>query len=474
MDTQTGAQPAPEIPSEPDAPAKQNTMKISIAEGSFAQVQQGVSDNYVVPYALALNASTFEVGILSSLSGLLSPLGQIWGSHLMASRSRRGVAVAGALFQAITWGAIISLAVFYENALLVPILPLLLIAAYALYIIIGAVSSPPWFSLMGDIVPPDMRGRYFAKRNIVLNIIGIAVVLGLSFLLQFITNSGLVFIGFTAIFLLAATSRFISSWLLMRHYYPPFKIEKTEYVTLGAFFKEIPRSNFGAFVILVAAVNFGQMIAGPFFNVYMLTALGFDYVTYIIFNLTQSIVAVIVYPVLGTFSDKFGNVRMLKIAAVILPILPWFWIFFTTPLALIFGPQLLSGLAWTAFNLAASNFIYDAIPSHKRGFYVAYYNFLIGVGILLGGLTGSFIMLVTPSDQWNNFHLVFLVSGIVRAVVVAAILPKIKEVRKLSVEKPVSQFHGSKITRDIFTLGLESLWKKHTRKKNYAGKPEDT
>ncbi len=450
---------------------KKKTMRLSITEGSFAVVAGGIGDNYIVPFALELNASATQVGIMSSLTGMMTPLGQLIGAHMMEKRSRKGIAVIAAFIQALTWVLVVALAGLLLGNIIVSLLPIILIIVYTSNVVSGAVSGPPWFSLMGDIVPDDQRGRYFAKRNVIMNAIAIIVILFLSFLLQVFKEDVLTLVGFVVIFLIAFGSRLTSSFLLSHHYYPRFALEKAEYVRLRDFLKDVPKSNFGHFVLLATLVNFGQMIGGPFFGVHMLQNLNFSYETYIIINLSQAMAAIILYPFLGKFSDKYGNVRLLRIGACIVPILPLFWIFFTDPLNLILFPQVIGGLGWTAFNLAASNFIYDSVSPHKRGFYVAYYNFLVGIGILGGGLVGSALITICP-DIMTSFKFVFLISGLVRIVVVAIFLPKIKEVRKITITKPVSKFISFRPARGLFvTLGLENLWKKHghNNKKNGNG-----
>ena len=89
--------------------------------------------------------------------------------------------------------------------------------------------------------------------------------------------------------------------------------------------KEIPKSNFGRFTLFVSLLTLGQWIAGPFFSVYMLSDLGFDYSIFILVNISSSIIALFIFPVLGKLSDKFGNVSLLQIGAIIIPLLPILW-----------------------------------------------------------------------------------------------------------------------------------------------------
>lgn len=412
--------------------AKEKTMRLSIEEGCFAGVSINFGDNYIVPYALSLQATPIHIGVLTSLIGVVAPTSQIIGSRLMEKHTRKKLLVSGVFLQALMWPLILLLGILFANNIAVYSLPIFLIVFYLCYVIFGNIAGPSWFSLMGDVVPEDHRGRYFAKRNLICTAIALSITLLFSWFLDNFKAMGLIFTGFSILFVVAFISRSISAKLLAKHYYPPLVFDKSYYVSLWRFIKEIPKENFGHFTLYVALINFGQMIAGPFFSVYMLQDLGFNYSTFITVNLSASIIALMIFPLLGKFSDRFGNVRMLQIGSILIPILPLLWVFLDTPIEIIIGPQLLNGIGWTAFNLAASNFIYDSVPSQRRGLYFSYYNFLIGIGILCGGLTGSLLITVLPITFMNQFTFLFLISGIARFIVVILLLPKIKEVRKVS------------------------------------------
>ena len=327
----------------------------------------------------------------------------------------------------------------------------------------SGIMTPPWFSVMGDVVPEDYRGRYFAKRNLITTGIALFGTLIFSFALDWYRDQEQVMIGFILIFLIGFITRVISAFLFTKHYYPPFNFQPCGQISLPRFIHELPRENFGKFTIFVALVTFGQWIAGPFFSVYMLQELNFNYSIFIFVNLFASIVALFFFPLLGKLSDRFGNVQLLRIGAIIIPILPLLWIFVLTPFDIILGPQLLGGIGWTAFNLAASNFIYDNIPSERRGECLAMYNLLLGFGIVLGGLTGSLILTFVAITFMNKYHFLFLISGIVRIISVIIFLPKIKEVR-ITETKPIFNLKNTSIYRWIYDLTLREPRKKRRLK----------
>jgi MFS family permease len=131
------------------------------------------------------------------------------------------------------------------------------------------------------------------------------------------------------------------------------------------------------------------------------------------------------------------------------------------PLQIFFGIQIFSGIGWTAFNLAASNFIYDNIPSKKRGSYIAFYNSLIGLAIITGGLLGSTLISFVSINFMSSYHFIFLLSGILRITFVLIFLKKIKEVRVFT--KPIINIKDSTIYKWLYDISVRS---KTLKKKN--------
>ncbi len=437
-----------------DENLKKKTMRLSIAEGSVGIFSSMLSDNYIVPFALSIESSPFQIGILSSLGNLLSPVGQIIGSRRIEKHSRKSTLMGGVIGMGAIWPFFFLIALIYSLGLLHTILPWILIGSYLLYMVFSGFMNPSWFSVMGDVVPENFRGRYFAKRNLISNAIALSGTLGLSYLLDWFDFQGNIFIGFTLIFIFGFLTRGGSIYLFTKHYYPPYYVEDVDHIKFSQIIKELPKSNFGKFTLFVSMLTLGQWIAGPFFSVYMLSELHFDYSIFILINVFSSLVALFIFPILGKLSDKLGNVRLLQIGGIIIPLLPLFWIFFDTPLGILLVPQLLGGIGWTSFNLATSNFIYDNISGRKRGTYIAFYSFLLGIAILVGGMTGSVIITFIPITFMNRYHFLFLVSGIFRIIVVILMLPKIKEVRVTS--KPILNLKNTSVYKWLYDLTLRN------------------
>lgn len=324
-----------------DIKLRNKTMKVSITEGAFGVTSSLLGENYIIPFALSIGTTAFQVGILYSFGGLLYPIGQIIGSRQIKRNSRKKFLLEGIIGQAFIWPLFLLIAVLFMNNLLSNFLSWILIGFYLIYMINGDIMTPPWFSVMGDVVPENQRGRYFAKRNLITTGIALSGTFLFSFALDWYKDQEQVMIGYyILIYIIGLTTRLISAFLYTKHYYPPFEFYKADHISFIQFFCKIPRDNFGKFTIFVALVTFGQWIAAPFFSVYMLDELKFSYTIFILINLSSSFIALLILPFLGKFSDKLGNVQLLRIGAILIPVLPIMWLFVFTPLEIILGPQI--------------------------------------------------------------------------------------------------------------------------------------
>jgi MFS family permease len=351
------------------------------------------------------------------------------------------------------WPIFILIAFLYLQQTILVDLAWLLILFYMIYMLCGGIMTPPWFSTMGDIVPDDQRGRYFAKRNLITTAIALSGTLLFSFALDWLKNQQVVILGFVMIFMFGLAARLFSAFLFTQHHFPPFNFEPSNHITLKQFFGDLTKNNFGKFTLFVTLITFAQWIAGPYFSVYMLNDLNFNYFIFIFINLFSSITALFVFPALGKFGDKFGNVKLLRFGACIIPFVPLMWLITNNPLGILLGPQLLGGIGWTAFNLAAANFIYDNIPSQKRGEYIALYNLLNGLGIVTGGLIGGMLITFFTITFMNEYTFLFLLSGILRMLIVILFLPRIKEVRVHDV-KPIFSLKNGHFYRWLYDISL--------------------
>ena len=137
------------------------SLRVSFWDGVFASVMVGLTQDYLIPYALALKATVKQIGFLSSLPNLCAAAIQLKSADLterLASRKR--IILISVFFQALTILPILLIPYFIQGDK-----TLVLVALAVLFTGFGAVSLGPWASLMSEYIPPGKRGHYFGWRN---------------------------------------------------------------------------------------------------------------------------------------------------------------------------------------------------------------------------------------------------------------------------------------------------------------------
>ena len=416
--------------------SKQHARRKFVAEGSATSISRNLGPSYITPFALAIGANSAQIGFLSSFAGLFSPLGQLFGSKMMETQTRRTIVARGTLIQILFWFPIISLSYFYWNGIGSQYLPYFLIAFFSIFIFAQGMKHPAWFSWIGDLVPEKERGKYFSKRNRTNGILGLTAFFIAAFLLDYFKTKGLALLGFSIIFVMSLFFREASHNFLRKIFSPKFKLKKGYYFSFWSFLKTY--DNYGKFAVFQAAFYFSVMISAPFFAVYMLENLEFSYVTFTMVSMSSMVFYLLFVPFAGKFSDRYGNLKLFYVAGFLFPIVPLLWIFLKTPVFLILFPGLISGIANSAFILSVTNFTYDSVSPQRRGLCVAYSSLLSGIGIFLGSVLGGLLIQYSNITFMEPIFFVFLLSSILIFISSLIFLPHIKEIKRTEKMKGLS------------------------------------
>jgi len=428
---------------------KKNARRRMISEGIFASIKSSLGDSFVAPFAIAINSSSSLVALLSSISGLLGPLSQTYSSRLIGKYPRKKIISKTILIESLMWVPFIFIAILFYKNLFVNALPFILLAIFTLYTIIRDMSSPVWFSWIGDLVKEDKRGKWVSKKNLIIDFVAVVSAISASFLLDLFTHKGQPIFGFITLFSIALMFRLMSWKVLKKTYEPKIKLKKTDYFSFWDFLKEAPKTNFGRFTIFRATLFFSAYVTASLLAVYLLRILGLSYKTYIIIIFAGTIFSLGIIELWGKFADKYGNYKVICITSLLIPIIPILWILSPNPIYLIIVPALVGGIYSAGFNLATGNFIYDNVSPQKRGTAVSYFHILNGIGIFLGAGFGALLIKFITITSIEPIKLIFIIGAVLRAIPVIIFLPKLKEVRK------TKKFKG---TRD-----LENLFLKETK-----------
>jgi len=142
----------------------------------------------------------------------------------------------------------------------------------------------------------------------------------------------------------------------------------------------------------------------------------------------------------GKIADKYGNYFVLCITSIFIPIIPILWILHPSFIYLLIVPSLVEGISWAGFNLANGNFIYDNVRIQKRGLAVSYYNMVRGFGVFLGAGLSAILIGYWKISIIQPIIANFILSTIIRMIVVFFFLNKIRESENIKKTKNPGKF----------------------------------
>lgn len=413
----------------------EHTLNASIKDGVSHALMLGVGESNLGAYGIFLNSSASVVGLLATLPPLVGAIAQAVVVNFGESiRSRRAVIASSALGQALLWIPIAALAWI---PLSTDTMGVALVVAVMLYHALAGVGSPLWNSLIGDVVPSDSRGRYFGKRGRLCGIATMCGLLGGGWLMAWAEGHHAQVVGFTVLFFIAALARLNSARWLAKHSEPPHIVKQEHHFSLLQFLLRAPRSNFAKFVLFVSAVNFSVAVSGPYFAVYMFRTLKLSFFEFSLITAMAMVTQLFTFDHWGSLVDRFGTKRILNVCALGVSISPLLWLAADSTVEILLI-QAYAGAVWAGFNLAASNFMFDAVTPPKRARCVAYQalvnNSLVCLGSLLGGAIAGIEFSPLPAMSWlpdphSPLLFLFVLSGALRLLSALLFLPLFREVR---------------------------------------------
>ncbi len=398
-------------------------------------VMSGGAETYLSAFALFLRATAPQVALLATLPPLLGSFTQFiaaWIAHKL--RRRTPVIVSGAVAQALAWLPLLILPLQFPGHAVT-----LLVVCVTVYLALGNLIAPLWTSVMGDLVPERKRGRYFGRRTRFATMAAFAALVTAGVILHLSAHANLTAMGFAFIFICGAVARLVSAWHLARVAEPPHHTALPEPVVPASWVQRLRRSHALRFSLYIVCLQASVAVAAPFFAVYMLRDLHFSYLQFMANTGTAVMMQFLTLNTWGRISDVLGNRLILVTTGTLLPVLPLLWLVSGNFWYLI-GVQVASGFIWAGFSLSSTNFLFDIVPGARRATYVAFHNVFTASGVFLGGMFGALlIQLVPASIGFAGWHyepvskllVVFAVSGVLRMLVAAVFLPRLKEVRKV-------------------------------------------
>lgn len=431
---------------------RSRSLEASIKDGAANALKLGSGDAYINPFAIFLKATPVQLGLTTSLAPFIGAAAQGLGIIISEKfKSRRLFISTCTAIESLFWIPIALLPfIFGQSELSVWILIVCLVLSQ----VAAGLSVPIWSSLIGELVPASIRGRFFGKRSRISGLATFLALAGAGQFLHFAEGGGFLKYGYLAIFLFAAASRLTSAYYLSCYDDPPYHVERRLRFSFLDFISRAHKSNFAKFVFFVSLMNASMMIAGPYFSAHMLSQLKFSYLDFTIISAALLAAQFATLDHWGALADKYGTKKLLSFCGAGVALIPFLWLFAVKPWHVVVV-QVIGGICWAGFTLASTNFLFDAVSPPKRSRCAAYQAIINGSAMLIGSLIGGHLIThvgymsdlgLKLSGGISPYPSLFLLSGVMRALTCIVFFSMFKEVREV---EPVK---GTEFIIEVFQI----------------------
>lgn len=403
------------VTAEDELPAStRRDLSSSVKDAATFSLMVGMGETYIAPFAVALGTGGIATGLMSSLPIFAGSILQLVTPRVVKRLgSHRKWVVACAVTQGI-------------SLLLMPLAILLggwstalVYVAAAIYWASGQAGNPAWNTWIEDVVPAQVRTRFFARRSRISQMCLLSgFVLG-GLVLEYgkahtaaLSTYNWTMIAFTALFLTAALCRFASASYLAKHSEPNRGRLIDEHISLAQWSRRLKQHSGAKLLLFLFAMQASVYISGPYFTPYMLRELKLSYLQFMLVASICLMGKAIALPYWGRFAHRHGARTLLWVGATSILPLSSLWIF-STSFAWVATVQFLSGLTWAAFELAIVLMFFEAIPRHERTSLVTLYNLSNSSAMVCGTLLGA-VVLRSFEESFAGYYVIFGMSSCCR------------------------------------------------------------
>jgi MFS family permease len=408
-------------------------------DGAFHAVMlQWTGGAFLTAFALVLGAGPALIGLVAALP-LLVRLSQLYMSWRIerAGRWRRSALLGGIVGR----GApllLLPVALLPESVLAAPTRLALFLGVLVLSGIGTALFDIAWITWMAELVPPQVRGAFFAARNRVTGAAGlVAALLAAVAVDRWRAARGAVgatgaaadgqALAYGVLFAAGALVGLCGLLWLRRVPEPRRTESRAEGPTLGETLRVPLRDRgFRPMLGFAAAWGLGMGVAAPFFAMFMLQELGMSLLSITATTALMTLVTSVAQRRLGRLADRFGTKTVLRAGTLIYVLTPLPWLLATpgtwwsvwAPIALL---HVGSGLATAAVDLTLNPLVLKLAPDGRRASYLASFGAVYAAAQAVAPLGGGALLAAlrrTGFDGPEAFAVLFLVAALLRALAV--------------------------------------------------------
>jgi MFS family permease len=399
-------------------------------DGLFSTISISFYTSFVPLFALAYGANNAQIGQLTAIASLCGLIALFPGAQaikLMGGRRKALVVLFGGVIGRVpllAWLVLPFVIQDHGSAVIV------IIAVNALITFCAYFANPAWTAIVADIVPREIRGRFFSHRNWAVNLPALLVVPLAGLLIQVGNRPGQPFAGYEMAFALALGAGALATYSYARLDDPLPTGQVSHALPMAEWVRIIwAAPEFVSLVVCTLIWNLGVQMVGPFLNVYLVNNLGASTAMVGWVAAASSLMALLTQQWLGRWVDRRGNIWVQGALSFIIPWIPIAWMVARAAwqVVIING---IAGILWTGYSLASFNLLLDLAPVEARAEANALFQVVIVGSAAIAPIVGGHL-----ADAFG-YQPMFIVSAGLRLLGAAAFvwwvaLPATRRARQL-------------------------------------------
>ncbi len=375
-------------------------MRWLLYDGLFAASSLAIINTFYTLYLEALGATNTQIGLMSSMTNLillLTVLPGAWFSEKIGSQKKAVLITSGGISR---FFLLVSVFLPYWFSGQTAVLPV--IAARLMVDTFNILGVPPWTALAAGIVPMQHRGKFFATRNLIMNISTMVTTLAVGRLITVVGKPG----GFQVAMAVAFVAGLAGTFVYMRIKEPPTdKSAVPQSYSPKSLLETLKTdTNLRNYSIFLFLWNSTISLAGPFFTIYLVRDLKATTDVVGVLAMITTLTGLPATYFFGKLIDRWGGWKAQVLTGFLIPIYPLLWLLADTPWGA--APAFLfDGIVWAGYNLASFTFMLTLASPSQLTLYNAIIQVMVALGATIGASLGGIMI-----SAWG-FKAVFAISG---------------------------------------------------------------
>ncbi|BBI32161.1 MFS transporter [Cohnella abietis] len=245
-----------------------------------------------------------------------------------------------------------------------------------------------WTSLMADVVPTSIRGKYFGIRNMIhWAVVCLTLLIG-GQIMEWLPGTS----GFVVLFSVSAACVIWNGWALSQYPNPPFQPSQSGQ-SFRMLFSPFKDRKFLSATLFISVFILMMNIVIPLFSYVMLKIINLSTSKVTLIIMLQNLVMMISYYYWGVLNSKYSTNKLLlwTFPIIAASCAVWAGMAILPVMLMLIIVHVLLGFGFAGYNLLVFNFLIGDSPKSERPMYIAVFSALTGVAGFIGPIAGGWL-----------------------------------------------------------------------------------